>query len=317
MRFRGTVYALVSCFIWGWIFIIPPMIKNFSVLEIATGRFFFFGVLSLFLFLKKKSPIRSYTAAQWKKVAGLSLLSSFGYYTFVVLALDLSSPAICALILGISPLTIAFYGNWRQKEGNFKKLLLPSLLILMGLVVVNAPHFRDPSSSTHYFFGLLASFCALIGWSWFAVANACFLKEQSDSSGDFSSQWSTLLGVGTLFWTLLSLIVGALLWPSQFHWHQYLSLNSDLLTFFMGCGILGVVCSWVGGFLWNRASLYLPVSTAGQLTIFETIFGLLFFYLVSGSWPSPYELVGITLFLIAIVHYMRTANKSSVARTEL
>jgi len=55
---------------------------------------------------------------------------------------------------------------------------------------------------------------------------------------------------------------------------KYVTLSPELSAFFIGSAILGLLCSWVGAWLWNRASLHLPVSLAGQLTIFETIFGV-------------------------------------------
>ena len=77
-----------------------------------------------------------------------------------------------------------------------------------------------------------------------------------------------LLGMGTFFW------VGVFAFTGDFS----LGNNFTQVSFLGGCAILGILCSWVGTYLWNRASLLLPVALAGQLTIFETIFGILFFY---------------------------------------
>ncbi len=75
--------------------------------------------------------------------------------------------------------------------------------------------------------------------------------------------------------------------------------------FLLGSATLGLLCSWVGAFLWNKASLHLPVSLAGQLTIFETIFGVLFFYLLTMTLPSTIEVIGIIILLAAIIYGIR------------
>ena len=90
---------------------------------------------------------------------------------------------------------------------------------------------------------------------------------------------------------------------------KYFIFNDELKRFLIGSSILGLICSWVGAFLWNKASLHLPVSLAGQLTVFETIFGVLFVYIVDRAVPSILESVGIVILLIAIVYGIRKFAK--------
>lgn len=125
---KGIVYALSACLIWGLIFIIPQFMSSYSSIEITLGRYLFYGGLSSLLLLKARlKGFCCYPRSVWIKALYLSFLS--GYYLWVVLAIRYASPEICALVLGTSPITIAFYGNWTQQEGNFKLLILPSLLI--------------------------------------------------------------------------------------------------------------------------------------------------------------------------------------------
>lgn len=74
-----------------------------------------------------------------------------------------------------------------------------------------------------------------------------------------------------------------------------------LSSFLIGCATLGILCSWVGAFLWNRACLYLSVSVAGQMTIFETIFGLIFVCILEKKLPPKLEFLGICLILSSII----------------
>ena len=288
--FRGIIFALAACLIWSLIFVVPQFLQGFSAIEIAIGRYLFYGLISCLFFLK--SRIR-YPFAIWKKAIAFSFLFSIGYYPFVVLSLRYSTPAICALVLGITPITISFYGNWRQKECSFRSLLLPSLLILIGLIIINAPHLQNSAAPSSHLLGLGCALCALISWSVYAVANSRFLKETPDlKSGD----WSTLLGVATLFWC----IAFGVLFGGQIDLQRYMTPSTELTQFLIGCAILGLFCSWVGAFCWNRASFYLPVSLAGQLTIFETIFGVIFLYSLEQRLPPLLESIGM-LFLLGAV----------------
>src|SRR5690242_14302842 len=139
--YRGITYALVACLIWGLIFVVPGFMQGFHPFEIALGRYFFYGLISLPIFLgltlRKK---RSYPWKIWFTAFQFTLFSSFIYYTCTVFALQNATPAITALILGIAPITISIYGNWKQRECSFKSLIFPSVLIFIGLALINIPH---------------------------------------------------------------------------------------------------------------------------------------------------------------------------------
>lgn len=300
---KGITFALSACFIWGLIFIIPQFMSSFSPVEIVFGRYLFYGGASLLLLLRAcLKGICRYPLSVWIKALFLSFLS--GYYLWVVLGIRYASPEICALILGISPITIAFYGNWKQKEGNLKFLILPSLLILIGLFMINAPHIIVTNSSLEYFIGLICSFIALFSWSAYVVLNSHFLKINSHI---ISNDWTTMQGVTTLFWVALCGIACVLL-GGGLDVHKYFKWNQDTIAFFSGCATLGLLCSWVGAFLWNKASVYLPVSLAGQLMIFETIFGIAFVFMLDQQLPTFMEFSGIILLLGAVIYGIRSLN---------
>lgn len=301
--FKGTTFALAACFIWGLIFIVPQYMAGFSPIEITIARYSLYGIVSFLIFLKARSKgACKYPKAIWIKALSLSVFSTTGYYIFVILALRYSTPAICALILGFSPITIAFYGNWKQKEVAFRSLTVPSLLILLGLIVINAPHLMESDSPSMHVLGLFCALLALASWSYYVVINSKFLKQNPEVQ---SSDWSTLIGVTSLFWAGLLTVFLGLFSNQDLNFSKYTTLNAELISFLVGIGILGILCSWVGGFLWNKASLYLPVSLAGQLMIFETIFGVLFVYTLKQDMPPLMEGIGIVLLLLAIIYSLR------------
>ncbi len=306
-RSRGIIFALGACFVWGLIFIVPQFLEDFTSIEVAMGRYFFYGIASLAIFCREwLAGMCRYPRFVWIKAARLAVVASFGYYIWLVMALRYATPAVCALVLGISPIAIAFYGNWTQKECSYRSLMLPSFLILLGLVIINAPHLTASESPYEFLLGIICSLMCLTSWSWYVVANSRFLKEHPEISG---GEWSSMLGVTTLGWVGVFGLVFGLLPTGQIDMQKFMHLDASLMTFLVGCAILGLVCSWVGAFLWNRASFYLPVSLAGQLTIFETIFGLVFVFMLEQRLPPPTELGGIMLLLGAVIYGIRQSGQ--------
>lgn len=302
--FKGIGLALSACFIWGLIFIIPHFMSHFSSLEIAFGRYLFYGGISLILYLKARlSGFCCYPLSIWIKAFYLSFLSS--YYLWVVLAIRYTSPEVCALVLGTSPITIAFYGNWKQKEGNFKSLLLPSFLIMIGLIMINAPHIIMTNSPLEYTIGLICSLVSLASWTFYVVLNSRFLKNHPLVA---SNDWATIQGLATLLWIAICALTCSIFLGDKLNIQKYFTWNQELMSFLIGCAILGLLCSWVGGVLWNKASVFLSVSLAGQLMIFETIFGVLFVYMLNQQMPSLTESSGIVLLLSAVIYGIRALS---------
>lgn len=307
--FKGVTFALAACFIWGLIFVVPLFLDGFSSIEIALGRYLFYGMISSSILLQAKlKGIGRYHYLIWIKAFYFSLICTFVYYTSLILALRYACPAICALIIGISPITIAYYGNWKQKENQCRKLIFPSFLILLGLIIINAPYLFANESS-NYLLGLIFSLLSLLSWSWYVVANAQFLKNNLQIA---SSDWSTLIGVATLFWVGICTLFISLFFSEGIEIDKFTFANPGFLRFLVGCAILGILCSWIGAFLWNRASLYLPVSLAGQLTVFETIFGLIFIYAVNQSIPNLSECLGMILMIGAIIYGVRNTSEAKM-----
>lgn len=302
---KGLIFALAACTIWGTSFVSPLYLESFTPIEVTVGRYFFYSIFSYLIFFKSRlKGLCRYPLWMWMRSGLLSGIGSVAYFLFFVMSLRYATPAITALIIGISPITIAFYANWKQQEVNFKNLILPSLLIFMGLVVINAPHIYESESPSSYAFGLFFGLMTLWSWTWFVVANARFLKDHPEVSSD---DWSTLLGASIFFLVLGLGLIAGLFFEDHFDFSKFTVFDETLLTFALVCGSLGIINSWIGGYLWNKASFYLPISLAGQMTIFETIFGLCFVCLADQCLPPSFELLGIILMLTAIVYGIRVA----------
>ena len=308
---KGIVFALSACLIWGLIFIIPQFMKSFNAIEIALGRYGFYGSLSLLLLFRARlKGLCRYPLSIWINALYLSFLS--GYYIWVIFAIRYASPAICALILGTSPITIAIYGRWKQKEGSLKSLILPSIMILIGLMMINAPHIMITHSPIEYALGLICSLIALSSWSIYVVLNSRFLKNNPQIN---SNDWATVQGVTTFVWAFVCGVGCILLFWEQVDMARYFRWNDDVKGFLVGCAVLGIFCSWVGAALWNKASVCLSISLAGQLMIFETIFGIVFVYMLDQQLPPLLECGGIVLLVGAVIYGIRTLSPQASMQT--
>lgn len=300
----GTLYALAACFLWGLIFVVPTFMHGYDSLEIALGRHSIYGIVSVLLLAISYTKFKRYPFKHWLRSLVFALVTNIFYYSCVVKGVSCASPALTALILGMSPIIISFFGNWLEQECNFKDLMGPALLIFMGLLLVNLPTLQEVHLGSDYWFGILTAFGALFAWSWFVVMNARFLKRNPDV---VAGEWSTMIGVATFCWVV---ILGTLyeIWQGADHWQLFITPSEALYHYIIGCLVLGIVCSWLGVFLWNNASTRLPVSYAGELTIFETLFGLLFFYLIEQRVPPYPEILGAALMVSAVLYSIRLTS---------
>lgn len=310
---KGIIFALLACLLWGMIYVVPSFLMNYNAIEITFMRYVFFGGLSSFLFiLKGRHKFKKYSLRKWAVAFALALFGHVLYYFATVVGLRLASPPVTILIGGLVPIVVAFYGNWEMKECQFSCLIVPTVGITLGMLLVNFSEIDwtfETESPGEYVLGLCSAFLALFFWSWYAVRNGRFLKHNpAINHGD----WSSMLGIGTFFWVLLFLGIIILGWNENIHWHKYTTPSKDFYIFLLGTLFLGTVCAWGGVFFWNRASTYLPLSVAGPMVIFETIFGLTFVYLFQSRIPSALELIGVLSMLSGIVYIIIKLRKTTV-----
>jgi drug/metabolite transporter (DMT)-like permease len=297
---KGILFTLLACFFWGFTFVIPALLTNFSSIEIALGRYFIFGIISVILFgLVSFRELIQYPIHFWLKALLFSLVGNIIYFASLVFAVKYSSPSITTLIVGIAPVTTAFYGNWKERECSFSKLVLPSILIALGLVIINVESLLQSETNLlnpQYLFGLLCACVTLISFTWYTISNASFLKK-NHTVGFF--EWTTMMGVMTFLLVIL-IIIPMIPFIESSHIEKYSVWTSEMQHFTFLIAILGIFCSWLSTFLWSSGCVLLPVSLGGQMSIFKTVFGLLFVYMYEQRFPSFLEFLGIFMIFIAI-----------------
>lgn len=306
----GILFALGACFLWGLVFIVPQFLDDFSAIELALGRYFVYGSLSTAIIINKGLAYwKKIPSTAWVTALSFGLISNILYYMGVVFGLRYATAPITILIIGLTPITVAFYGNWQTREIPFRSLMIPCLWMFFGMVLVNITEV-DWTFSTYtpaeYLYGLGWACVALFGWTWFAVNNARFLKQYPSFR---RSDWTTLLGFCTLGWVIIFGVVYYMVTKSTLDLSKLSLFTSSGLRYLGGVLLLGIVCSWLGSYLWNYASTYLPMPLMGGLIICETLFGLSFVYVCDFHCPSWMEFVGIFSMVGGIISSIIIVHK--------
>ncbi|MET0338696.1 MAG: DMT family transporter, partial [Caulobacter sp.] len=126
---------------------------------------------------------------------------------------------------------------------------------------------------------------ALLSWTAYAVYNARHLKAHPHFT---SNEWSLLTGLVTGFQALF-LIPAFFIGPSH---------GMDAFPMFWGIvTITAIGASVIGNALWNGASRMLPMSLSGQLIVFETLFALLYGFILEHRGPRPFEIAAVALLM--------------------
>jgi drug/metabolite transporter (DMT)-like permease len=136
----------------------------------------------------------------------------------------------------------------------------------------------------------------LLCWSWYALDNARYLKNNPRFG---SGEWSALYGLATgvlslllapfAFWDISAPVAGERDW-----------------TAFWACNaLLALGASVIGNHFWNVASRRVPVTLTGQLILFETLFALLYGCIYRGAAPRPLELAAIALLIAGVAWSVR------------
>ncbi|MEZ5315716.1 MAG: DMT family transporter [Chlamydiales bacterium] len=312
----GLLFAISACFLWGWIFVIPSFLSDFSGLEVVLGRYFVYGLISAILFFKGGlNKARQISKMIWIKALTFAFFSNIIYYLGIIIGLRFASPSLTILIASMSPVAVALYGNWYAREIVFTSMIFPVLCILSGLIIVNIAEIDWTFSSNSlegYLLGFFAAVISLLAWSWYAVHNARFLKRNPHID---VTEWTSIIGIATLFWACLTTIFFAFIIEKEIDISRFIHFSQETMRFTIAALILGGICSWLPCYLWNRASLYLPVSLMGPFLIFESIFGILLVFSFESHLPSLLEVFGMSTMLggiiLSIIAFRKQLNKKA------
>jgi drug/metabolite transporter (DMT)-like permease len=289
----GLLCGLVAGAFWGGVFLAPKLLAAFTPLQMTAGRYVCYGLASAVLLAPAgRGVMARLTLADWRDLAGLSLLGNIVYYVCLAVSVQIAGVAPASLIIGLLPVTITLVGAKPGEGVALRRLAAPLLLVAAGVVCINVAAFQTAGDVGvgRLVLGLLAAAGALAVWTVYAVWNARRLAATPRFN---SHEWSLLTGVVTGLLSLL-LVIPAFLGGA--------SHAATGWALFWGVSLaVALGASVIGNGLWNAASRLLPLSLSGQLIVFETLFALLYGFLHDARWPLPLEIAAIVLMLTGVL----------------
>lgn len=284
----GILSLVAASLCWSLVFIIPLLLKDFTPVEIALGRFFCYGLISFILLVIRRPQLLSKNyKSLWIKSSIYGFASTILCFTSMVFSIRLANSAVTALIYSLSPILIALYGNFKNKQYSYRKLMFPLSIMLIGIGFANFEAFRESSNaSITHILGIFCGFLGIGSWTWYAVANANFLEQNKEMK---TQDWSLMMGSAMLM--LVILIAVALSPILSWNWTR---------QFLFGSFLLGAIGTWLAFIFWNYGAKRVPVALAGQMLILEVIFGLILVYSYFRSWPETMEFIGMLFMILGV-----------------
>lgn len=290
----GIACGMGAGALWGLVFLAPELAREFSPLALTVGRYLFYGLIAAALIAPKwRTLVARLPRRQWWNLMWLSLAGNTIYFVLLSSAVQSGGIAMTSLVVGMLPVTVALVGSRARGAISLRKLLPSLLLCTAGIVCIGWQSMagQGPTTSGKTWLGLLCALGALASWSAFAVGNAhCLQKLQHVSAHD----WSLLTGLVTGAQSLL-LVPLALALETSSHegaqWMRFLAVSASV----------AVLASILGNALWNRMSRLLPLTLAGQMIVFETVFALIYAFLWERRLPAALELVALSLVILGVL----------------
>ena len=314
----GVLAGLAAGALWGLVFVVPAWLPHWPPVDLAVGRMLAYAGVSLGAMLvvpllrSRTSPLANQVASEianeeadavapttslWpdrrQALAAfvLSVLGFWGYYALLVLSLRDAGPEVPTLIIGTIPLWVMVLG----KPGDLRwRALLPGLLLTaagLALMTESVQAGGGLVQAPAFWRGVMLAGVAMVFWTAFALFNSAWLRRNPQVSVTAWANWLGLAtGVGTLgLWA----VAGSPL--------REILARPDLVTYLVLCGATGFGAAWLATILWNEASRRLSASLCGQLIVSETLFALLYAFVLEGRWPMPAQWLAAVLFTLGIL----------------
>ena len=317
---RGVMYGMLAGAIWGFIFLAPRLLPDFSPLVLSIGRYVMYGAVSLAVALPFARRLTGkLTRADLVALVKLALVGNLLYYLLLASAVQLVGVAPSSLIVGILPVTVTLAGRRDHGAVDLRLLAGPLMLVLAGIACINVDVFSDvlmhhadaPATSVlTRVAGLICAAGALAAWTWYAVVNARYLQANRHFDGN---EWSVLWGIVT---GVLGAVLGAIVWMLPAGAVQANLPTTRWHLFWIVCFALASGGSWLGNMLWNAASKRLPLTLSGQMIAFETLFALLYAFIYDSRWPRVPEVLAIVLLLAGVSWSVRQHTVEPAADTK-
>jgi drug/metabolite transporter (DMT)-like permease len=286
--------------IWATAFFVglitPPAVPPIAL---AVGRYTVFGLIALALLPRAWRALRLLGPREWLTALVFAAVGNVGQFVLVLLSVRLADGATSTIVYGVLPVALALWGNFRRREVPMGRLVWPIVLTVAGIALLSGESFvgHRVAEPGRYAVGVGLALLGMLGWAWYAEANASFLERHPHLG---SRDWAAAVGIGCLPLALLLIPAAA----AQ-HRSQPALTALDWLWIVVVSVAIGILLSWVATVLWNVASVALPVSLAAQLIVVGTLAGVMMVHAVTVTWPSWWEIAGLAVSTAGVLLAVR------------
>ncbi|MFT8730665.1 MAG: DMT family transporter [Acetobacter fabarum] len=288
----GTLCGVGAGALWGLVFLAPELVRDFTPLELAIGRFLACGIIAFVVIIPRWPILTSSLDKQdWRALFWLSIFGNTLYYILLSKAIQSGGIALTSLVIGFLPVTVTIIGS-HDKEAIPLITLFPSLLLCCaGAVCIGWQALKAPEATHQTSMGLLWSVAALLSWTTYAVGNSRSLARLSTVS---IHDWNLLVGLVTGAQAICLIPVALLLGHLKHDltsWGRFVEVSTAV----------AIIASFFGNVLWNQMSRLLPLTMTGQMILFETLFALIYGFLWEHRWPRPIEMAAFTFIVCSVM----------------
>lgn len=309
--YAGIAFGAGAGALWGLVFLAPEVVRGFSPLEQAVGRYLAYGAMSALLIAPRWRMLRALMTPRvlWA-LAWLALAGNLFYYVLLASAVQMGGIAMTSLVVGFLPVAVTIIGS-RQADAVPLRALTPSLrLCIAGAVCIGWQAIAMPGTGPVMtrLIGFGCAIGALVSWTAFAIGNNHWLRRMGDLP---APDWNFLIGLATGVQALLFVPIVCLLGVGQHDaaaWSKFAGVTIGIAFF----------ASIVGNALWNRMSRLLPLTMVGQMILFETGFALIYGFLWEQRLPTLLEGAAFVLVVSSVgtciaAHRRPTTAEAAIA----
>ena len=290
----GIASGLGAGALWGLVFLAPELLRDFSPLQMAIGRYLAYGLIAAVLVAPRwRRLVAILPGRQWWNLAWLALAGNTVYYLLLSSAVQAGGIAMASLVVGMVPVAVTVAGSREHGAVPVHRLLPSLLLCATGIACIAWQALATPGqgAATRPWFGLACALGALASWTAFAIGNTRSLARMRQVS---AHDWNLLLGVVTGVQSLLLVPLALGLGLGGHDGQAWLRLGAVSVG-------LALLASIAGNSLWNRMSRLLPLTLVGQMIVFETVFALFYGWLWERRLPTSLELAALALVVLGVL----------------
>ena len=242
-----------------------------------------FATLSLFVLApSRRGRLKRVSLKGWIRLAGLSTLYFFAYWTFFE-AIRLLDPTVTSFLMRVETLVTVTLGTWLLRERLGRGEVVGGAILFAGVLVLRYVGGAEIS------LGFFVALASAVLWGVSEATGKVVVREVTP----LLFTWARALLLGPAFLVAAWRLEGGVTWPERTdHWVGIVALS-----------LIGPV---LGRYLYMKSLTLIPVSRAALVTQIQSVWVAVLAGLLLGVLPSMREWAGGILIIAGSVVLIRS-----------